>query len=464
MADLFEAKAKQLSAERAPLPERMRPDDVEMFVGQDHLVGEQGALAGPLAGGPLHNIILWGPPGSGKTTLARLIARRSGMAFEPLSATQSGVKDLRELLERARLRLGGEGKGTVCFIDEIHRFNKTQQDALLQASEDGLITLIGATTENPSFEVNAALLSRCQVHVLKPLDEKALFQLVARALAGGEQGLRVAGVSISEGGISALFRYADGDARRLLTALEVAAEQLGSEPEGKREITPELLARVLGRRMLVYDKKGDSHYDLASALIKSLRGSDPDAAIYYVFRMLDAGEDPNFIVRRMAILASEDIGNADPGALNLAASAVQIVQFIGLPEAAYALTQLACYLALAPKSNAAAIAMGRARELIARTGELAVPMKIRNAPTKLMKSLGYGKDYRYAHDYEGGFSPERFLPDELLDAGPFYEPGKHGFEAKLAERLAELRKRIEQTAQKTAEPETELEKPSRKSD
>ena len=446
---MFKQRAKKLAAERAPLAERMRPHEPASYLGQQHLVGPEGALAGVLTGAEgatVRNMILWGPPGTGKTTLARLVAERSGMVFEPLSATSSGVKDIREMLDRARLRLGADSQGTLVFIDEIHRFNKSQQDSLLHAAEDGLITLIGATTENPSFEVNAALLSRCRVHVLKPLDEAALSDLLDRALA---EGVQVKNVRTDDEGRKALLRYAGGDARRLLSAIEASCDLLAVEPADARVLTPQILERAVGERMLRYDRAGDEHYDLASAMIKSVRGSDPHAAIYYAMRMLAGGEDAKFVVRRLAILASEDIGNADPGALNLAASAIQVVNFIGLPEAEYTICQLAAYLALAPKSNSAARARITAHKVIRETGELPVPMNIRNAPTKLMKDMGMGKDYHYAHSYEGGFYPEALLPSQI-EGTPMYEPTDHGFEARLKKRLAELEQMIRDSGSKPA--------------
>ena len=445
MADMFNQRAKKLAAANAPLAERMRPRSLDDFMGQKQVVE---ALAAALSGdgGAVRNMILWGPPGTGKTTLARLVAERSGLEFETLNATSSGVKEVRALLDRARMRLGGDGKRTLVFIDEIHRFNKVQQDSLLHASEDGLITLIGATTENPSFEVNAALLSRCKVHVLKPLEDADLSALIDRALGA----VNAKGISVSDDGRAALLRYAGGDARRLLTAIEGAGDLLATGSE--RVLTSQVLQRAIGERMLRYDRAGDEHYDLASAMIKSVRGSDPHAAIYYAMRMLAGGEDPKFVVRRLAILASEDIGNADPGALNLASSAINVVNFIGLPEAEYTICQLAAYLALAPKSNAAARARMTSRQIIAETGEVPVPLNIRNAPTKLMKDLGAGKDYHYAHSFEGGFYPEALLPEKLAGRR-IYDPTDHGFEARLKQRLADLERMIEENKQQPGLPD-----------
>jgi putative ATPase len=450
MPDLFASEEKAPDPRHQPLAERLRPREISEFAGQEHLVGPNGALA--RAEAPLRNMILWGPPGSGKTTLARLLAKRSGLHFDTLSATSAGVKDVRELIERAAARRRTSKSGTAVFIDEIHRFNKGQQDALLHASENGTIVLVGATTENPSFEVNSALLSRCVVHVLRPLEEAALRKLLDRALADRELGLAVSDVKLADDARDLLLSDAGGDARRMLSVLEIAADLVAHEPVDSRMLDLEHVKRALGRRVLRHDKKGESHYDLASAMIKSVRGSDPDAAIYYAMRMLEGGEDVNFVVRRLAILASEDIGNADPSALSLVAAAITVVNHIGMPEARYTLCQLAAYLALAPKSNAAAMAMGKAAEVIARTGELPVPMKLRNAPTGMMKSMGYGKEYQYAHDAPEAFSAEHYLPDDLKGER-FYEPNERGYEAKLKERLEALRKKV---------AEAEPSKPKRK--
>ncbi|HRJ28717.1 MAG TPA: replication-associated recombination protein A [Cyclobacteriaceae bacterium] len=406
-----------------PLAERMRPSTLDDLVGQEHLVGAGGIIRKAIQLGNIPSMILWGPPGVGKTTIANIIAHEVKKPFYTLSAVSAGVKDVREVIEKARL----SGK-SILFIDEIHRFNKSQQDALLGAVEKGIITLIGATTENPSFEVNSALLSRCQVYTLKALDEKDLLRLVNHALAHDEQ-LKKRDVELKEH--TALFQLSGGDARKVLNLLELVVD---SEPSGKVVITDEVATKVAQKKIAIYDKSGEQHYDIISAFIKSIRGSDPNAAIYYLARMVEGGEDVKFIARRMVILASEDIGNANPTALVMATNTFQAVTMIGYPEARIILAQCVVYLASSPKSNASYVAIEDAIRVVNETGDLPVPLSIRNTPTKLMKDLGYGKGYQYAHSHEGNFVNMEFLP-EAISGTKFYEPGKNAREEELRKYL-----------------------------
>jgi len=397
----------------APLAERMRPRSLAEFVGQEHLVGEGRILRRLLSrGGALPSLILWGAPGTGKTTLARLLAEKSGMRFIALSAVFSGVKDLREAIQEAKTEQR-YGKRTVLFIDEIHRFNKGQQDALLHAVENGTITLIGATTENPSFEVTGALLSRCRVLVLNPLAEDEIKTVLERALNDHERGLADYHPSISDTLLERIAHTAAGDARVALTALDAAVESTAPDENGVRTIGEETVIEALGRAHYAYDKGGEEHYNLASALIKSLRNSDVDASLYWLARMIEGGADPVFIARRLCILASEDIGLADPQAMVQAAAAAEIVQLIGLPEALFPLSQAAIYLAQAPKSNAVKSAYFAAVTDAAETARVPVPLHLRNAPTPLMKHLGYGKDYRYVHSDRRAKEEMECLPEQL---------------------------------------------------
>ena len=405
----------------APLAERMRPRSMEEYVGQAHLVGE-GRLVRKLVdgGGPLPSLILWGGPGTGKTTLARLLARRAGTRFTPLSAVLSGVKELREAIAEAR-EARRRGRRTVLFIDEIHRFNKAQQDAMLPSVEDGTVTLIGATTENPSFEVNGALLSRARVLTLDPLTEGDVATILRRALADSERGLAALRPEVSEGDLVHLARAAGGDARVALTALESSVSATGPGPEGVRRVDRETLVEALGRARFAYDKGGEEHYNLVSGLIKSLRNSDANAGLYWLARLIEGGADPVFIARRLCILASEDVGMADPQAMVQAAAAAQIVQLIGLPEGLYPLSQATIYLANAPKSNAIKRAYFAAAEDAAVTAREPVPLHLRNAVTPLMKATGYGQGYRYVHDDPTAEGAMVCLP-ESLQGRVYYEP------------------------------------------
>jgi putative ATPase len=409
-----------------PLAERMRPAQLEDLVGQEHLTGEKGVIRKAIAAGNVPSMILWGPPGVGKTTIANIIAHEVKKPFFTLSAVSSGVKEVREVIERAK-----HTQRVILFIDEIHRFNKSQQDALLGAVEKGTITLIGATTENPSFEVNSALLSRCQVYTLKPLGEEELLKLVQQAIEKDEI-LKIHPLHIKEH--KALLNLSGGDARKLLNLVELIAE---TYPTGDVEITDELVMNVAQKKIAIYDKSGEQHYDIISAFIKSIRGSDPNAAVYYLARMVEGGEDVRFIARRMLILASEDIGNANPTALVIANNTFQAVDVIGYPEARIILAQCAVYLASSPKSNASYVAINQAMQLVNETGDLPVPLNIRNAPTKLMKDMGYGKGYQYAHDYEGNFANTEFLP-EKISGTKLFEPGKNPREEELRKFLKSL--------------------------
>src|SRR5258706_559439 len=409
----------------SPLADRMRPSKLEDLVGQDHLVGPNGIIRKAIASGNVPSMILWGPPGVGKTTIANIIANEVKRPFHALSAINAGVKDVREIIEHAR-----RTNSSILFIDEIQRFNKSQQDALLGAVEKGTITLIGATTENPSFEVNSALLSRCQVYTLKALDEKELLTLVDQALKRDGE-LKKRKIEIKEH--QALLDISGGDARKLLNLIELIAE---STP-GEIVVTGEVVIDVAQKRIAIYDKSGEQHYDIISAFIKSLRGSDPNAAVYYLARMIEGGEDVKFIARRMLILASEDIGNANPTALVMATSTFQAVDVIGYPEAQLILSQCAIYLACSPKSNSATVAIGSAMKTVNETGDLPVPLSIRNAPTKLMKEMDYGKDYKYAHSFENNFVEMEFLPDQIKGT-KFFEPGKNAREEEQRSFLRKL--------------------------
>lgn len=404
----------------------MRPHSLDDYVGQQKLVGPNGPLRRAIESNTIPSLILWGPPGVGKTTLAFLIAEATKRPFHSLSAVSSGVKDLREILNRPMGLFS-----PILFIDEIHRYNKSQQDALLGAVEKGQVTLIGATTENPSFEVNSALLSRCQVYVLESLGEKELRELVDRAL-GKDAWLK--GKQITFESYDALFRLSGGDGRKLLNLLELVV--MGEGEKQKIVVTDEFVTQVAQQSMARYDKSGEQHYDIISAFIKSLRGGDPNAALYWMARMIVAGEDPAFIARRMLIMASEDIGNANPTAMIMANACIQAVKAIGYPECRIILSQVAVYLATSPKSNASYLAIDEAIALAEKTAHLPVPLALRNAPTKLMKQIGYGKDYKYSHNYEGNFIQQNFLPDELQGT-PLFKPGMNAREEEIRKRLAQ---------------------------
>ena len=408
---------------KTPLAERMRPTTVDELVGQEHLLGTEGVLRKVIKGGTIPSMILWGPPGVGKTTIANIIANELKAPFYTLSAVSAGVKDVREIIAKSK-RLAN----AILFIDEIHRFNKSQQDALLGAVEKGVITLIGATTENPSFEVNAALLSRCQVYTLKSLTEANLEVLLSKALKNDFE-LKKRNIIFKEK--EALFTLSGGDARKLFNLIELVVD---SSTDKKISVTNDMLISLAQQRVAIYDKAGEQHYDIISAFIKSLRGSDPNAALYYLARMIEGGEDVKFIARRLLILASEDIGNANPTALVLANSCFQAVNIIGYPEAEIILSQTVTYLASSAKSNASYMAIKAARKKVQETGDLPIPLSLRNAPTRLMEDAGYGKEYKYAHSYENNFIDMEFMPDELLNIR-FYEPGDNPRENEMRKRL-----------------------------
>jgi putative ATPase len=422
-----------------PLAERLRPKELTEFCGQEHLVGKDAVLRRVIESGNIPSFILWGPPGVGKTTLAGIIANTLKRPFFALSAVHSGVKDVRETIEKAKKQQFFNQPNPILFIDEIHRFNKSQQDSLLSAVEQGVITLIGATTENPSFEVISPLLSRCQVYVMQPLTEDELVTLTNSAL---KKDIYLAALNISIEEYEALIRISGGDARKLYNALELVVSSESDEASSEKIIiTNEKVLKHVQKNLAMYDKNGEQHYDIISAFIKSLRGSDPNAAVYWLARMVEGGEDPKFIARRMLILAAEDIGLANPNALLLAQACFEAVNVIGWPESRIILSEAAVYLATSPKSNAAYMAIESALEAVRNEGDLPVPLQLRNAPTRLMKNLGYGKEYKYAHSYSGNFVQDNFLPEELKGR-TFYDPGVNPKEEEIRKRLSVMWKDI----------------------
>lgn len=432
--DLFSLAGSADAKSSAPLAEKMRPQNISEYVGQPHLLGKGCLLRRAIEEDKLFSMIFWGPPGSGKTTLARVLASETKSKFVSFSAVLSGVKEIRAVIDEAGQLWESKKKKMLLFVDEIHRFNKAQQDAFLPHVENGLITLIGATTENPSFEVIAPLLSRTRVLVLKPFSEEELVVIVERALKDEQKGLGRFSIQTDPATILYIVRLADGDARSALNNLEAIVSMMQGLPENKKVLTLEFAQEALLKKALLYDKDGEEHYNLISAFHKSLRGSDPDAALYWLGRMLIAGEDPLYIVRRMIRFASEDVGNADPQALVITVAAQQAFHFIGPPEGELALVQAAVYLATAPKSNSLYTGFGSVKETISQTGYLPVPLHIRNAPTKLMKELDYGKDYKYAHDYADAYVPQEYLP-EKLQGQIFYQPKASGYEKTIKERI-----------------------------
>ena len=431
---LFEDAGASETGSAAPLAERMRPATFDEFVGQQHILGEDKVLRRSIEADRVPSLLFWGPPGSGKTTLARLIATVTSAHFEPVSAVSAGVADLRRAVAGARELRSLYQRPTILFVDEIHRFNKAQQDVILPHVEDGTITFIGATTENPSFEVNAPLLSRCRVFTLHALEADAMTGIVRRALADEKRGLGLLAPELEADALSHLVNIANGDARVALNALEMAVVAAEPDSDGVRRIGVEAISDALQRRTPQYDKAGDNHYDTISAFIKSVRGSSPDGALYWLARMLEAGEDPLFIARRLVILAAEDIGLANPGALPVAVAAQQAVHFIGLPEGRIPLAEATVYLATSPKSNAAYVALGRAMQDVRDAPNEPVPLHLRNAPTGLMRNMGYGAGYKYGHDSEGHFEAQEYLPPGL-SGRRYYEPSDQGSEAAIAERL-----------------------------
>jgi len=432
--DMFEQKAEEQKKQEAPLAIRMRPTDFHGFVGQEHLIGEGRVLRKAIEGGRLPSVVLWGPPGSGKTTLAYVIANTTDSHFSAVSAVSAGVADLRKIIEDAKDRRKMYQQKTILFIDEIHRFNKAQQDAILPFVEDGTVTLIGATTENPSFEVTSPLLSRCQVLTLNSLIEGEIRVIILRALRDRLRGLGALDAELSPDALSHLITMSKGDARVALNALEMAALTTPPDAKGKRHISLATIEDAIQHPALRYDKAGDQHYDLISALHKSMRGSDPDAALYWLARMLESGEDPLYIARRLVRFASEDVGMADPQALVIAMAAQQAVHFIGMPEGNLALAEAAVYLATAPKSNSLYEAYSRVQKEIKQTYDDSVPLHLRNPETPLMKEMGYGKGYQYAHDYPEHFVEQQNLPDSL-QSKQFYSPGVLGYEKQIIARL-----------------------------